>query len=106
MKKTVAIAMATCIATSSAPALAACNTEPALELRNAFITQYAGRGASKGEALDKVAKEAGCIFDVMADRLTVKAYTRIIKDMQAGRKPGAEMDALVPEFKKNCVQPG
>lgn len=81
----------------------ACNTEPALELRNAFIQQFAGRGAARGAPMDTAAREAGCIFDLMADRMSVKAYIRTVQNINGGKAPGPEMDALLPEIKKQCI---
>lgn len=80
-----------------------CNTEPALELRNAFIQQFAGRGAARGAPMDTAAREAGCIFDLMAERMSVKAYIRTVQNINGGKAPGTEMDALLPEIKKQCI---
>lgn len=80
---------------------AAGNSEPALELRNAFINQYASRGASKGAAMDAAAREGGCIFDVMAARLTVAAYIRVVQDTRNTAVP-ADLQPLMPEIKQKC----
>jgi len=77
------------------------NNEPALELRNAFINQYASRGASKGAAMDAAAREGGCIFDVMASRLTVSAYIRVVQDTR-NATTAADLQPLMPEIKQKC----
>lgn len=102
MKNRIAIAICITLAQPAA-SFAACTTEPALELRNAFIKGYAGNAASKGGAIDTAAKEGGCMFDVMAEHLTVKSYITVAKGLRDGKEPGPELTALLPEIKKRCI---
>lgn len=79
---------------------AACTTDPALELRNAFIKQYAGRGESRGAPIDVAAREGGCIFDVMSANLSVQNYIKASQAMRDGKEPTAELKALLPQMKR------
>ena len=98
--KTMHAAAVALLITLAGSAQAAGNAEPALELRNAFINQYASRGASKGVAMDVAAKEGGCIFDVMASRLTVAAYIRVVQERSANIHP--DLEPAMPEIRQKC----
>ena len=100
MKKCTLAAM-TLAAALSSTAHAAGGGEPALELRNAFISQYSSRAAASGKPIDSAAKEGGCIFDVMADRLSVSAYIRVVQDIRNGGN-SEDLSPLLPEIRQRC----
>lgn len=93
------------IAGGWAPAYASSANEPALQLRNAFIMQYATAAAAHGGSVDTAAKQAGCMFDIIAKSLTVTQYIQLVKNVDSGKPPGEPMMRLMPKIKEACPNP-
>lgn len=77
--------------------------EPALNLENNFVNQYAMEAARRGGDVPQAIKEAKCIFGVMASNLTVQQYIDSVKSQSKHEPMTAPMIEVMPKIQHECI---
>ena len=89
---------------TSLNAAAQVQMDPALQLRNYFVQSYVGRAVERGDGSARAQKEGECIFDLMAQRLTVEQYISLSAHSETGEFTRAQIpDGVLQDIKRRCI---